>query len=54
MSKKTGNSNKGAKKENNNHDLSVEDRYKSMTDHEHILKLPDTYIGGITEDESSM
>ena len=29
----------------------VEEIYKSMTDHEHILKLPDTYIGGVEEDD---
>lgn len=32
----------------------VEETYKSMTDHEHILKLPDTYIGGIEEDNIKM
>lgn len=32
----------------------VEEKYKSMTDHEHILKLPDTYIGGIEEDDIKM
>lgn len=32
----------------------IEEKYKSMTDHEHILKLPDTYIGGIEEDNIKM
>src|SRR3972149_2038013 len=32
----------------------IEEKYKSMTDHEHILKLPDTYIGGIEEDDIKM
>jgi DNA topoisomerase-2 len=35
-------------------ELTVEEKYKSMTDHEHILKLPDTYIGGIEEDNIKM
>lgn len=33
---------------------SVEDVYKKMTQHQHILELPDTYIGGITMDEVRM
>lgn len=33
---------------------SVEDIYKSLTDHEHILQLPDTWIGGIEEDDIKM
>jgi DNA topoisomerase-2 len=32
----------------------VEEKYKHYTDHEHILKLPDTYIGGIEEDDLKM
>lgn len=48
MVKKTEES-KDIKKE-----LTVEETYKSMTDHEHILKLPDTYIGGIEEDNIKM
>lgn len=32
----------------------IEETYKSMSDHEHILKLPDTYIGGIEEDDIKM
>jgi len=35
-------------------ELTIEEKYKSMTDHEHILKLPDTYIGGIEEDDIKM
>lgn len=29
----------------------VEDKYQKMTPHEHILALPDTYIGSITPDQ---
>lgn len=28
----------------------IEEKYKKYTDHQHILELPDTYIGGIQED----
>lgn len=33
---------------------SIEDVYKKMTPHEHILKLPDTYIGGIDLETKEM
>ena len=39
---------------NKNDKQNVEEIYKSMTPHEHILKLPDTYIGGIEEDNIKM
>ena len=32
----------------------IEEIYRSMSDHEHILKLNDTYIGGIEEDDIKM
>jgi len=32
-------------------ELKVEDKYQKMTPHEHILSLPDTYIGSITTDQ---
>lgn len=48
MVKKTEESNDTIK------EMTVEETYKSMTDHEHILKLPDTYIGGIEEDNIKM
>jgi len=41
-------------KNTQNVEISVEERYTSMTDHEHILQLPDTYIGGIEEDTIKM
>ena len=28
---------------------SVEDEYKKFTQHEHVLKRPDTYIGSVEE-----
>lgn len=33
---------------------SVEDRYKKKTPHEHILDIPDTYIGSIVSDKMEM
>ena len=38
-------------KKGENTKQTVEEIYKSMSDHEHILKLPDTWIGGIEEDD---
>jgi DNA topoisomerase-2 len=32
----------------------VEEKYQKMEQHEHILKLPDTYIGSIVEDSLNM
>lgn len=34
--------------------MSVEERYQQMTPQEHILKLPDTYIGSIANDNIEM
>lgn len=34
--------------------ISIEEKYKHMSDHDHILNLPDTYIGGIEEDSWRM
>ena len=34
--------------------LSVEDTYKKKTHHEHILSVPDTYIGSVATDERPM
>jgi len=34
--------------------LTVEDTYKKKTHHEHILSVPDTYIGSVTTDEKPM
>lgn len=39
---------------NDKTELEIEDIYKSLTDQEHILKLPDTWIGGIQEDDIKM
>lgn len=50
MSRKQNTTNNTKTKKSNDNTLSVEEVYKSMTLHEHILKLPDTYIGGIEED----
>lgn len=35
-------------------EMTLEDKYKQMSDHEHILTLPDTYIGSIVEDIMKM
>ena len=34
--------------------LTVEEEYTHKTDHQHVLDLPDTYIGGIEEDDIKM
>lgn len=34
--------------------VSIEERYKKKSQHEHVLTLPDTYIGGIEEDRNTM
>lgn len=35
-------------------DIPIEEKFKSKTDHQHIFDLPDTYIGGIQEDDHKM
>ncbi|ARF09433.1 DNA gyrase/topoisomerase IV [Indivirus ILV1] len=42
------------KSDEGSNQLTVEETYKSMTDHEHILKKPGMYIGGIEEDNIYM
>lgn len=34
--------------------ISIEDQYQKMSQHEHILKIPDTYIGSVEQDVSPM
>ena len=38
----------------NKNELKIEEQYKKMNQHEHILALPDTYIGSIQEDQTKM
>jgi len=45
---------KSKSKTSNTTSLSVEERYQKMEPHEHILALPDTYIGSIEEDSNMM
>lgn len=45
---------KNTQKNGSKKEMAVEDMFKSMTQHEHILKIPDTYIGGIQEDDAKM
>lgn len=35
-------------------DETIEDKYKKMTPHEHVLALPDTYIGSISPDQAEL
>jgi len=48
------NNNKISKKMKNINKLTIEETYQKMTPHEHVLALPDTYIGGIEEDVHRM
>lgn len=43
---------KGSKKTSN--EKTIEEKYKKMTPHEHILHLPDTYIGSIKKETCNM
>jgi len=47
-------SSKKKQEKSNEVELTVEERYLKMDPHEHVLTLPDTYIGGIHEDSHKM
>jgi len=49
MSKK-----KSSKRKSTKNELTIEEQYQKMDQHEHILELPDTYIGSIKKDKYKM
>jgi DNA topoisomerase-2 len=35
-------------------DETIEEKYQKMSQHEHVLKIPDTYIGSISPDQADL